>query len=115
MLHISDLLLKLPTQLSGGQKQRVAIARGIVKNTDIFVLDDPLAGLDFKLREQLFDDLKVLQEKLKRVGAPTRLHLVEEADSNFRVTKKSGIEPAAVHAAVLDSLASWIQSQLDVP
>jgi ABC-type sugar transport system ATPase subunit len=65
MLHISDLLLKLPTQLSGGQKQRVAIARGIVKNTDIFVLDDPLAGLDFKLREQLFDDLKVLQEKLK--------------------------------------------------
>ena len=57
----------------------------------------------------------VLQEKLKRVGAPTRLHLIEEADSNFRVTKKSGIEPAAVHAAVLDSLASWIQSQLDVP
>ncbi len=64
MLSIDDLLQKLPTQLSGGQKQRVAIARGIVKETDIYVFDDPLAGLDFKLRERLFDDLKLLQERL---------------------------------------------------
>jgi ABC-type sugar transport system ATPase subunit len=64
MLNIEDLLQKLPTQLSGGQKQRVAIARGIVKETDIYVFDDPLAGLDFKLREKLFDDLKMLQEQL---------------------------------------------------
>ena len=61
MLKIGDLLGKRPNQLSGGQKQRVAIARGIAKQTDIFVLDDPLAGLDFKLREQLVDDLKGLQ------------------------------------------------------
>ena len=61
MLSIDDLLGKLPTQLSGGQKQRVAIARGIVKETDIYVFDDPLAGLDFKLREKLFDDLKMLR------------------------------------------------------
>lgn len=61
MLAISDLLQKRPDQLSGGQKQRVAIARGIAKQTDFFVLDDPLAGLDFKLREQLVDDLRQLQ------------------------------------------------------
>ena len=61
MLRISDLLEKRPDQLSGGQKQRVAIARGIAKQTDIFVLDDPLAGLDFKLREQLVEDLRGLQ------------------------------------------------------
>lgn len=61
MLKIGDLLDKRPNQLSGGQKQRVAIARGIAKQSDIFVLDDPLAGLDFKLREQLVDDLKELQ------------------------------------------------------
>ena len=61
MLSISDLLKKRPDQLSGGQKQRVAIARGIAKQTDFFVLDDPLAGLDFKLREQLVDDLRQLQ------------------------------------------------------
>jgi ABC-type sugar transport system ATPase subunit len=61
MLKISELLGKRPDQLSGGQKQRVAIARGIAKQTDLFVLDDPLAGLDFKLREQLVDDLRQLQ------------------------------------------------------
>lgn len=61
MLKITDLLSKRPDQLSGGQKQRVAIARGIAKQTDLFVLDDPLAGLDFKLREQLIDDLRQLQ------------------------------------------------------
>lgn len=64
-LSITDLLAKRPDQLSGGQKQRVAIARGIVKNTDIFVLDDPLTGLDFKLREQLFDDLRQMQVDLE--------------------------------------------------
>lgn len=65
MLHIDHLLDKKPHQLSGGEKQRVAIARGIVKQTEIYVLDDPLTGLDFKLREQLFDDLKQLQQSLQ--------------------------------------------------
>jgi ABC-type sugar transport system ATPase subunit len=64
MLSIVDLLDKLPTQLSGGQKQRVAVARGIVKETDIYIFDDPLAGLDFKLRERLIDDFRRLQEDL---------------------------------------------------
>jgi ABC-type sugar transport system ATPase subunit len=61
MLKIEEHLDKSPDQLSGGQKQRVAIARGIAKRTDFFVLDDPLAGLDFKLREQLVDDLRGLK------------------------------------------------------
>lgn len=65
LLKIERLLKKRPDQLSGGEKQRVAIARGIVKRTEIFVLDDPLTGLDFKLREQLFDDLKQMQESLQ--------------------------------------------------
>lgn len=65
MLHINPLLSKKPHQLSGGEKQRVAIARGIAKHTEIYVLDDPLTGLDFKLREQLFDDLKQLQQSLQ--------------------------------------------------
>ena len=64
LLKIAHLLGKRPNQLSGGEKQRVALARGIVKPTDIFLLDDPLTGLDFKLREQLFDDLKQMQQDL---------------------------------------------------
>ncbi|MSO26068.1 MAG: ABC transporter ATP-binding protein [Candidatus Nanopelagicaceae bacterium] len=65
LLKIADLLEKKPVQLSGGQKQRVAIARGLSKSTDVYVLDDPLVGLDFKLRERLIDDLRQTQEKLK--------------------------------------------------
>jgi len=64
MLRIDALLDKRPDQLSGGEKQRVAIARGLVKDTKLFVLDDPLTGLDFKLRERLFDDLRAMRETL---------------------------------------------------
>ncbi len=64
MLSIEDLLEKKPDQTSGGQKQRIAIARGIIKHTDLYIFDDPFVGLDFKLREQLVYDLRDLQEKL---------------------------------------------------
>jgi ABC-type sugar transport system ATPase subunit len=64
LLQITHLLAKKPDQCSGGEKQRIAIARGIVKNTRIFILDDPLTGLDFKLREQLFDDLRQMQSDM---------------------------------------------------
>ena len=63
-LKIDGLLDKYPNQLSGGEKQRVALARGIVKDSDIFILDDPLVGLDFKLREQLFVDLRLMLSEI---------------------------------------------------
>ena len=77
MLRIPDLLGKRPDQLSGGQKQRVAIARGIAKQTDVFVLDDPLAGLDFKLREQLVEDLRALQAETRATFLYTTSDVVE--------------------------------------
>jgi ABC-type sugar transport system ATPase subunit len=64
MLNISQLLEKRVDQISGGQKQRVALARGLVKSCALYVLDDPLVGLDFKLREQLVLDLRSLQKEL---------------------------------------------------
>jgi multiple sugar transport system ATP-binding protein len=57
-LRIEQLLTKYPNQLSGGEKQRVALARGMIKDSSVFILDDPLVGLDFKLRESLFVDLR---------------------------------------------------------
>ena len=65
ILSITHLLKKTPDQLSGGEKQRVAVARGLLKDAEIFVLDDPLVGLDYKLRERLMDELKSLRQELK--------------------------------------------------
>jgi ABC-type sugar transport system ATPase subunit len=64
ILRITPLLVKRPAQLSGGEKQRTAIARGMLKNADLFLLDDPLVGLDFKLRESLMEDLKDMRAEL---------------------------------------------------
>jgi len=58
MLRITELLERKPSALSGGQQQRVAIARSLARRSDIVLLDEPLANLDFKLREQLRDELQ---------------------------------------------------------
>ncbi len=77
LLKIDQFLDRRPDQLSGGQKQRVAIARGLVKNTEIFILDDPLVGLDFKLRERLIEDLRATQEELNVTFIYTTSEAVE--------------------------------------
>ena len=64
LVQISHLLDKTPDQLSGGEKQRTAVARGLMAEAEVFVFDDPLVGLDFKLREQLMDDLKNIQREV---------------------------------------------------
>ncbi len=57
ILRLSPMLNRKPSELSGGQQQRTAIARAIVKDSDIIFLDEPLANLDYKLREELRDEL----------------------------------------------------------
>ncbi len=59
-LHISAHLDKLPAQLSGGQQQRTALARALIKESALLLLDEPLVNLDYKLREELRKELGAL-------------------------------------------------------
>lgn len=57
LLAIGPMLKRKPLELSGGQQQRVALARALVREADLVLLDEPLANLDYKLREELRAEL----------------------------------------------------------
>ncbi len=59
-LHIDMFLERLPAELSGGQQQRVALARALAKGAPLMLLDEPLVNLDYKLREELREELTQL-------------------------------------------------------
>lgn len=64
MMKMENLLERLPSQLSNGQKQRVAMGRALVRTPNVFLMDEPLAHLDAKLRNSMRTELKEMQASL---------------------------------------------------
>lgn len=84
LLRIGELLDRMPTQLSGGQKQRVALGRALIREPQVFLLDEPIAHLDAKLRHHMRAELKTMQREFGTTAiytTPDQLEALSMADT----------------------------------
>ena len=77
----------LPSQLSGGQQQRVAIARALVSSDEVIVMDEPITNLDAKLREEMLQEIRVIQHDI----GTTILYITHDQEAALQLCDKMAI------------------------
>jgi len=87
-VELEGLEDRFPTQLSGGQQQRVALARVLVINPAVLLLDEPLSNLDAKLRVQMREEIKALQRRLKI----TTVYVTHDQEEAMSVSDRIAIQ-----------------------
>lgn len=97
-LEIAELFKRKPKQISGGQRQRVALGRAMIRNANLFLMDEPLSNLDAKLRVQMRAELRRLQ---KTLGTTTVYVTHDQAEAMTLADRV-----AVVNNGVIQQLAS---------
>jgi sulfate transport system ATP-binding protein len=87
LIGLKDMGNRMPSQLSGGQQQRVAVARALAPRPDVLLLDEPFGALDVKIRSQIRQNLREIQQALK----VTAILVTHDQDEAFELADRIGV------------------------
>ena len=98
LVQLEEYGKRMPDQLSGGQKQRIAIARAVINEPKVLLLDEPLGALDLKLRRQMQLELKCLQKQL----GITFIYITHDQEEAINMSDRIGV----MHEGVLEQMGT---------
>lgn len=98
LVQLEEYGKRMPDQLSGGQQQRIAIARAVINEPKVLLLDEPLGALDLKLRRQMQLELKRLQKQL----GITFIYITHDQEEAINMSDRIGV----MHEGVLEQMGT---------
>ena len=98
LVQLEEYKKRMPDQLSGGQKQRIAIARAVINEPKVLLLDEPLGALDLKLRRQMQLELKRLRKQL----GITFIYITHDQEEAINMSDRIGV----MHEGVLEQMGT---------